>query len=70
MSNNLSKTLSNNIELVAQNSSTEEDLKIGVQRLIDDALVKLGIKNSVKFEKKIYKSRRADVHLSCSGARI
>lgn len=61
MVDNISITLSKEIRHVAEQSTTEEDLKIGVQKLLDDALIQLGVtKSLVKFEKKIYKSRRAD----------
>jgi len=46
--------------LAARGSSTEEDLKIHVQRLIDDALEELGVSQQVRYEKRVYQSRRAD----------
>jgi hypothetical protein len=62
VSSTLAKQLSDNIKAVARKSFNEEDLKIGIQRLIDEALVELGVPvQEVKYEKKVYKSRRADV---------
>lgn len=56
----LAGDLARNILQIGVSSQSEEDLKIGVQRLLDDALKGLGLSYEAKYEKAIYKSRRAD----------
>lgn len=48
------------IRRAASNAKTEEDLKIAVQRLLDDALRELAIDVQAEYEKTVYRSRRAD----------
>lgn len=61
MATDLAQELAKEIRNVARKAKNEEDLKFAIQRLLDEALEKMGVKPEVQFEKRIYKSRRADV---------
>jgi hypothetical protein len=54
------KTVASKIIEVAKKCESEEDVKIYVQRIIDNTLENLGIDIDARYEKTIYKSRRAD----------
>ena len=54
------RTFVNEILRIGQTAETEEELKIAVQRLLDDALKDLGLEYEPKYERTVFKSRRAD----------
>ena len=56
----LSGNLSKKILEAGRSAQSEEDLKMAVQRLLDDTLKDLGLSYEAKYEKAIYSSRRAD----------